>query len=114
MFIALLLFCGYLRFLYYILFEARNKIFIWRVALFLLSFLPLISSLYFLNLWDIISVIKKYKVSFQFYLIFVFSIFVYANWRLTKISKDTKKNDEIKKDLIILIIAVVIYCLLSI
>ena len=62
MLLALLLFVGYLRVLYYIFFQSKDKLPVWRVALFLLSCIPLFGSFYFFNKEIAILLIYKYKL----------------------------------------------------
>ena len=72
MLLALLLFVGYLRVLYYIFFQSKDKLPVWRVALFLLSCIPLFSSFYFFNKEITILFIYKYKLYLRvFYNIFI-------------------------------------------
>ena len=74
MLLALLLFVGYLRVLYYIFFQSKDKLPVWRVALFLLSCIPLFSSVYFLikrlRYYSFINISCIYKFFYNIFIIF--------------------------------------------
>ena len=109
MLLALLLFVGYLRVLYYIFFQSKDKLPVWRVALFLLSCIPLFSSFYFFNKEITILFIYKYKLYLRVFFIISLLFFVYADWKIVENSGDEKRKSDTRKELLALAVAIITY-----
>lgn len=113
MLVALLLFLGYIRVLYYIFYQAKGKLLIWRVALFSLSFFPLLSSFYFFDKESTIVAINEYKLYLRVFFLLALSVFMYADWKMAKVSRNEKRKRNVIKESLILCLAIIIYYFLS-
>ncbi len=83
--LAVCLYFGFFRSLYFVFFESKGDVFLWRVAWFLLSLLSLLIALHFsISYFDLTVFMDQYKWYFRSYFFVTIIAFYLGGWLQSK------------------------------
>ena len=100
---------AFLRGLYYVFVESKDKNLIFRSSLGLFSFIPLLLTLHFLSLVDLRILLRKYKIIYDIYITLTWFTFVIGGYLSAKTMVDPVKRKEIYKSLAFIVIGTILY-----